>query len=456
MLKITGVINNPDVHLVQQINTFRKAVKYAYKCFKNGQTEAGIKKELTKFYLPDYIYCESAMEKAKRIIKIHGKYKPVLWGYRLDSIGHPLIFARRNLKLYYSIKDKRYYLDAIISYKKTYGIAIKLNIQNLKKIPVEFDFNTRRLLKDYLTPLFSSLGMKGENEIIVPLQKLELIYGGKALYITGKLKEEEKLDINERAVAAGIMAGLITWQGGLQSAFAQDPSVAPPALPSFVNSNTQSPSVAPPTLPSFVNSNTQSPSVAPPTLPSFVNSKSPAPTVPKANIKKKNSTYKPYRKSSYRAYRPISYSSYYHPVYYPKLVISGNICTVSPGNTLSHIAYKVLGSSERWNEIYELNKDKISVANLIYPGQKLTLPTKIAVNTSNSTTSATTETSTTTPASTQTTGKYTVKTGECLWDIAGKELKDPYKWVEIYKLNKGTIGNPDLIDTGMQLIMPKV
>ena len=50
---------------------------------------------------------------------------------------------------------------------------------------------------------------------------------------------------------------------------------------------------------------------------------------------------------------------------------------------------------------------------------------------------------------------YTVKTGDCLWDIAEKELGDPLRWVEIYELNQDMIGsNPNLIHPNVVLHLP--
>lgn len=48
--------------------------------------------------------------------------------------------------------------------------------------------------------------------------------------------------------------------------------------------------------------------------------------------------------------------------------------TVKAGDTLGSIAQQELGSGARWNEIYEANKDTIKDPNLIYVGQKLTIP----------------------------------------------------------------------------------
>ncbi|MEZ4514901.1 MAG: LysM peptidoglycan-binding domain-containing protein [Chloroflexota bacterium] len=49
---------------------------------------------------------------------------------------------------------------------------------------------------------------------------------------------------------------------------------------------------------------------------------------------------------------------------------------VQPGETLSHIALKHLGSANRWREIYEANKDVIKNPSLIYPGQEFVIPAK--------------------------------------------------------------------------------
>ncbi len=47
---------------------------------------------------------------------------------------------------------------------------------------------------------------------------------------------------------------------------------------------------------------------------------------------------------------------------------------VVKGDSLWAIAKKQLGDGSRWQEIYSLNKDKISNPNLIYPGQVFSLP----------------------------------------------------------------------------------
>ncbi|UNI72501.1 MAG: tail assembly protein [Chaetfec virus UA24_244] len=49
---------------------------------------------------------------------------------------------------------------------------------------------------------------------------------------------------------------------------------------------------------------------------------------------------------------------------------------------------------------------------------------------------------------------YTVKSGDCLWNIAKKSLGDGSRYMEIYNLNKDKIKNPNLIYSGQVLTMP--
>jgi flagellum-specific peptidoglycan hydrolase FlgJ len=48
--------------------------------------------------------------------------------------------------------------------------------------------------------------------------------------------------------------------------------------------------------------------------------------------------------------------------------------TVRPGDNLSAIAKRLLGDGNRWNELYQANRDQISDPNRIFPGQVLKLP----------------------------------------------------------------------------------
>lgn len=49
---------------------------------------------------------------------------------------------------------------------------------------------------------------------------------------------------------------------------------------------------------------------------------------------------------------------------------------------------------------------------------------------------------------------YTVKSGDCLWNIAKKYYGNGAQYTKIYNANKGTIKNPNLIYPGMKLKIP--
>ena len=49
---------------------------------------------------------------------------------------------------------------------------------------------------------------------------------------------------------------------------------------------------------------------------------------------------------------------------------------------------------------------------------------------------------------------YIVKSGDCLWNIAKKQLGDGNRWKEIHNLNLDKISNPNLIHAGLVLVMP--
>lgn len=50
--------------------------------------------------------------------------------------------------------------------------------------------------------------------------------------------------------------------------------------------------------------------------------------------------------------------------------------------------------------------------------------------------------------------KYVVKTGDTLSKIAADLLGDAEKWREIFEANKETIANPDVIQPGVELVIP--
>lgn len=122
------------------------------------------------------------------------------------------------------------------------------------------------------------------------------------------------------------------------------------------------------------------------------------------------------------------------------------VYVVQPGDTLSAIAQRYYGNAGWWYVIYNANQGLIGGnANLIYPGQRLSIP-----SVGNSPPPGGGQTG-------QGQGSYTVRAGDTLTSIAQFAYGNASLWGEIYKANRGVIGaNPSVIIPGQQLTIPSL
>jgi nucleoid-associated protein YgaU len=119
--------------------------------------------------------------------------------------------------------------------------------------------------------------------------------------------------------------------------------------------------------------------------------------------------------------------------------------TVREGQSLSKLAQMHLGSTDRWREIYELNRDQLRSPDRVMPGMVLRLPDDAAAANA--------------PARVEQRssreGTYTVRSGDTLSSIAAAKLGDPGRWYELYRANQARISDPDALQVGAVLTMPR-
>jgi LysM repeat protein len=125
--------------------------------------------------------------------------------------------------------------------------------------------------------------------------------------------------------------------------------------------------------------------------------------------------------------------------------------TVAAGDSLSKIALAELGSTDRWGEIFALNRGTLATPDVIQVGQVLDVPSATGAA------PAVAPDQEESPPSNQPPARpHTVAAGESLSGISRAELGASERWVEIFVANRSTIAGPDLLHVGQVLEVPSV
>ena len=137
--------------------------------------------------------------------------------------------------------------------------------------------------------------------------------------------------------------------------------------------------------------------------------------------------------------------------------------TVAPGDTLSEIAQRELGTYKRWREIVDANPGldpaKISVGQVLrLPGataqiqQPAPEPRVAAPEPQRQVERPRSQPAAARPSAPATGNSVRVASGDSLWKIAARTLGDGERWREIAALNPGL--NPDKLFVGQEIVVP--
>lgn len=142
---------------------------------------------------------------------------------------------------------------------------------------------------------------------------------------------------------------------------------------------------------------------------------------------------------------------------------------VKPGDTLSGLASQYLGTSRRWQELLDANKDKMDTPQDLRVGMTINLPGTSSVATTSSaaaTSSTASSAASSSPAASNTPAVvaaqsnapsnmvYTVQPGDTLSRIAESKLGNGSLWNSIYQANRDQLKNANDLAPGMKIKIP--
>ena len=135
--------------------------------------------------------------------------------------------------------------------------------------------------------------------------------------------------------------------------------------------------------------------------------------------------------------------------------------TVNTGDSLSSLAQQYLGSSDRWQELYETNRDQLDSPDHVVVGMQLRLPSGDSIGSvsgrgprAGSGGGGTSGGMSERELNSTSLKVYIVRSSDTLSSIARRELGDPNRWDDIFEANRDVLGSPDDIYVGQRLKLP--
>lgn len=129
--------------------------------------------------------------------------------------------------------------------------------------------------------------------------------------------------------------------------------------------------------------------------------------------------------------------------------VNQKVIEVRAGDTLSSLSQEHLGSHDRWSELFEANRDQLKRPDQIRVGMKLRVSSRGSEGDR--------------PSSKREQGSgqggtasvYVVQPNDSLSSIAGKVLGDPGRWADVYEANRDQLRDPDALQVGQRLKVPR-
>lgn len=135
------------------------------------------------------------------------------------------------------------------------------------------------------------------------------------------------------------------------------------------------------------------------------------------------------------AHAHTGHHHHHHASHMASLPMGRSSYQVKPGDTLSKLAQRYLGSAKRWPELYAMNRGRVHNPALIRSGQMLAVPMGGSYASGKSRT-------------------YVVRPGDSLFTIASEHLGNGMRWGSIYRMNRDHIQNARMIFPGQHLTLP--
>ena len=127
--------------------------------------------------------------------------------------------------------------------------------------------------------------------------------------------------------------------------------------------------------------------------------------------------------------------------------------TVEKGDHLWSISEKYYGNGYNWVDI--ASENGLSNAGIIEVGMELTIPEASLRYDKDVAMMEEVKEEAQMAGSLIDQTSYTVVKGDHLWDIAVRAYADGYKWADIYNANTDVIADPNVIEVGMVLSLPR-